>query len=96
MIDQTVLEKCREAIQNSLGSLDDIPLELANTIANVYYDFYDFYARATGGSPSWEQDDLWAFIENTASVLAAYKYAHEYVGGLRRIEESNPCFTNSQ
>ena len=93
MIDQTVLEKCREAIQNSLGSLDDIPLELANTIANVYYDFY---ARATGGSPSWEQDDLGAFIENTASVLTGYEYAHEYVGGLRRIEESNPCFTNSQ
>ena len=83
MIDPAVLKTCREAIQKSLGSLDDIPPELANTIANVYYSFY---AQATGGSTSFVHDDIKAFIEDTASVLSSYKYAQEFVGGLRKID----------
>ena len=31
-------------------------------------------------------DDIKAFIEDTASVLSSYKYAQEFVGGLRKID----------
>lgn len=36
-IDEVILEQIRE----SVGTLDDLPLELANTVANVYYRYYE-------------------------------------------------------
>lgn len=84
MVEQETLERCRDAIRRNLGSLDDIPRELANTIANVYYKFY---ARATALSTPSGSEDLKSFIEDTATILSSHKYVKQYIGGLRRIDK---------
>lgn len=48
MIKKHILELCEKGIRERLGSLDDLPYELANTVANIYYKFYDI-------SIDWEQ-----------------------------------------
>ena len=84
MVDQEILERCRDAVRRNLGSLDDIPPELANTIANVYYRFY---ARATALSTPSGSENLRSFIEDTATVLSSHKYVKQIVDGLRRIDK---------
>src|SRR5438093_8621657 len=37
-----ILEICRAVILRDFGRLDDIPYELANTVANIYYRFLVF------------------------------------------------------
>ena len=37
------LNMAEDQIKSELGTLDDLPKELANTIANVYYKFYGNY-----------------------------------------------------
>ena len=84
MVDQKILEKCRDAIRRNLGPLDDIPPELANTVANVYYTFY---ARATAPNTPESTKDLRSFIDDTATVLSNHKYVKQHVDGLRRIDK---------
>jgi hypothetical protein len=36
-----ILEMCEKTIRMELGSLDDLPQELANTVENVYYRFFN-------------------------------------------------------
>lgn len=40
MLNQEALTKAITAIQSELGNLDDLPRELANTVCNVYYNYY--------------------------------------------------------
>jgi hypothetical protein len=42
MINDKILEQCRKSIKSEIGTLSDLPPELANTIANYYYKFYLF------------------------------------------------------
>ena len=39
-VDPAIVEKCRHAMYFEIGHLGDIPNELANTIANIYYEFF--------------------------------------------------------
>ena len=39
MSNEDALEMAEGMIKNELGTLDDLPRELANTIANIYYKF---------------------------------------------------------
>lgn len=38
---KNILEICEKAIRKDLGKLDDLPYELANTISNVYYRYFE-------------------------------------------------------
>ncbi|MFC1553385.1 hypothetical protein ACFL7D_02015 [candidate division KSB1 bacterium] len=40
MVNEEIIKDCREAINSQLGQLDDIPYDLANTIANIYYKYF--------------------------------------------------------
>jgi hypothetical protein len=40
-IDKHVLYLCEKEIQENLGGLEDLPRELANTVANIYYNFFE-------------------------------------------------------
>jgi hypothetical protein len=42
-IDKSVIVKCEEAIKNRLGTLRDLPYELANVVANIYYRYFELY-----------------------------------------------------
>jgi len=37
---QELLNRCRNDIQQDLGSLDDLPKELADTVSNLYLNFH--------------------------------------------------------
>ena len=39
MVDNEILRQCQKELQRLYGGLNDIPHELANTIANLYYKF---------------------------------------------------------
>ena len=42
-IDKSVIVNCEEAIKDRLGTLSDLPYELANTVANIYYKYFELY-----------------------------------------------------
>ena len=51
-----VLEMCEKAIQKDLGSVDDLSSELANTVANVYYRYFDHAVdvmKRASKNPGW-------------------------------------------
>jgi hypothetical protein len=52
MIKEEVLKLAENAIRKQLGTLDDIPYELANTIANIYYRFFESALEAKD-NPGW-------------------------------------------
>jgi hypothetical protein len=53
MIDKNIVKLCVKDI-DQLGGIDDLPYELQNTIANLYYDYYllnDRFANTEKGIP---------------------------------------------
>ncbi|MDM7987105.1 MAG: hypothetical protein QUS13_07225 [Smithella sp.] len=95
-----VLQMCEIAIRKDLGSLDDIPHELANTVANVYYRYFnqEFDVMKQGSkNPFWipkqvkRQPDLLtgftSFVEDTAKFTSDFKVAPKSIQGLREIDK---------
>ena len=96
-----VLEMCEKAIRNDLGSLDDLPYELANTVANVYYQYFNRASetemRLAPNSTGWipkemkrEPDmrvGLTSFIEDSTRIMADFEAAPKYVEVLRGIDK---------
>lgn len=60
-LDKDILNLCEKAIQYRLGNLEDMPYELANTVANIYYKFletaWDTARDAHWGIAAKEVDD---------------------------------------
>lgn len=83
MIDQGTLKTCRNAIQHNLGSLADLPPELANTITNVYYRFHAHARRVALDNV----ENLESFVEDTATILSSYEAAKAYIDALRHIDK---------
>ena len=46
-IDRKILEMCKTAIKQRLRSLDDLPDELANTVANIFYRSFELSMKWT-------------------------------------------------
>ena len=44
-IDKKVLKKCEEAILDILGNLIDLPYDVANTICNIYYRYFEIFSN---------------------------------------------------
>ncbi|HLE24198.1 MAG TPA: hypothetical protein VI935_00950 [Thermodesulfobacteriota bacterium] len=75
-VKKEILELCKMKIYNELGSLDDLPYELANTVANVYYRLFNFllYANALldsniPGSKFIKEGDVKTTIKRTKSFF---------------------------
>lgn len=51
-IDENILRICKSAITKNLGNLDDLPEEVANTVANIYYKCYELSMRWTSSKGS--------------------------------------------
>jgi len=93
---RTVLQEfCRQAILSDLGKLDDIPYELANTVANTYYRFF---ASAKAPPPSF--DSIEQSEAATAAVWRAsldFELAPQMVRDLRKIKSrgAHPTVVNA-
>ncbi len=95
-----VLEMCERAIRDDMGALDDLPYELANTVANVYYRYYnhtfDVMSRATN-NPGWIPKEmqrevdmaagLTSFIDDSAKIMSDYEAAQKSVELIREIDK---------
>jgi hypothetical protein len=46
-VDDTVMQMCRAAIHQKLGSLGDLPSELANTAVNIFYKYFELSLKWT-------------------------------------------------
>ena len=47
MIRQDIIKMCEQAICKELGSLNDLPHELANTVANIFYKYLSSLVETT-------------------------------------------------
>jgi hypothetical protein len=95
-----VLDMCENAIRKDLGSLDDIPRELANTVANVYYRFFNLAVderKQAANNPNWiprqvkrepdMSDGLTAFFEDTVRSKCDFESVAGFIKGLRGIDK---------
>ena len=97
---QDVLEMCEKAIRKDLGNIDDLPYELANTVANVYYNLFDQafdVMKRASNNPGWipkemkRETDMFeglkSFLENTARFKSNFKAVPKFIKNLRKIDK---------
>lgn len=100
MPNREILKMCEKAIRKDLGSLDDFPYEVANTVANVYYRFFNHAVdvmKQADNNPGWipkkmkrETDmlaGLTSFFEDSARFKSDFEAAPRFVKGLRDIDK---------
>jgi len=84
--EQKLIERTREAIIETFGSLNDLDPELANTIANVFYHYFALTEESLGAislDPSIDQD----------RIVKDYVFAPKFIEDLRRAKsETHPSF----
>jgi len=94
MIDNAVLRMCREAILSHIGTLSDLPPELAVAIGNYYYKFYSVYSELQKGKIpgviSSENDiitDFEKFADDAEKRLQMIKVLPQSIEALRDIDK---------
>lgn len=83
---QSAIDQAREVIIDDLGSIDDLPRELANTIANTYYQcFLPIESResADHNVPGVLKDS----IDENARLSAALEHLPPMIKALRQIDK---------
>jgi len=91
-----LMETCRRALVADFGTLADLPYELANTIANVYYRFF---ALAYEPGPSFTSINASiasiAEAEERGRALLDYEFVRKVVPDMRQmIKEAHPSVVN--
>jgi len=96
MVNKRIIKLCREAIRNDVGTLNDLPHELANTFANIYYKFFELNEKIDNsetGMPSIfaEEGNIFEVLKNFSResqfILVHIKKIPEYVQGFREIDK---------
>ena len=96
-----VLEMTEKVLQRDLESLlDDLPYELANTVANVYYRYFNQaidVMRQAANNPGWIPKEmkrrtdmiagLTSFLENSARFKSDFEAVPKLIEGLREIDK---------
>jgi hypothetical protein len=93
-----VLQMTEDAIKKQLGTLNDLPRELANTIANVYYRYFEFSLNAIGalsrpgGLPKHVhqlglQEGMKAFVGDHARFTTDVDHVAEQIENLRQVDK---------
>jgi len=90
-----ILEMCEKAIRDKLGTLDDLPYELANTVANVYYRFFAFGLDAIKREPhslptcirreTSLAKGMATFMQDTTRSITDVESVPAFIKGLREI-----------
>ena len=95
-IDITALKQAANSLFRDLNRLDDLPQELRNTLANVYYRF--FALRRNLRDPSkvlgYENSDFMStykgFMQGSTFALADFQCAKGMIEGMRETRKHNP------
>ena len=96
-INRTVLPIAREVITRAFGNLDDLPAELQNTIANIYYNSTQLLGAAKN-NPGWvptkdgQLADTKTFVEEVSFLSAAMESLPQFVAELRKLRGKNPAW----
>jgi hypothetical protein len=101
-IDPVVAEMCVDVIRKNLGTLDDLPRELANTVANVYYRFLNLGADMAARrkqNPGWLpphsgnegglKESLVTFMHTASSCITDSESVKGFIEGLRGIDKNS-------
>jgi hypothetical protein len=82
------LQLCRNEILRDLGKLDDISYELANTVANIYYQFLTQRPTASAGDPM-------SGLAEEARVQTNYQIAPKMIEQVRNLRsQGNPALAD--
>ena len=100
VLKKEVLEMCENAIRKNMGSLHDLPYELANPVANVYYRYFKHaieVMKQSANNPGWipkeierEKDmraGLSLFLDDTARLNSDFEAVPKFIEGLRGIDK---------
>jgi len=92
-----VLEMCEKAIRDELGTLEDLPYELANTVANVYYRFFtlglDAIKRRPHSLPASVKrknslaKGMATFMQDSTRSITDVESVADFIKGLREIDK---------
>ena len=88
-IDEEALKRAADSLYSALGPLNDLPPELRNTLANVYYKFYAFSrnlrdpSQILGYNNSDPMSAYMGFMKGSADVLADFEHASDMIKGMR-------------
>lgn len=96
-INKTLLPIARELITRGFGNLDDLPPELQNTIANIYYNSARLLGAAQN-NPGWvptkdgQLADMKTFGKELSFLSAAVESLPQFVAELRNLRGKNPAW----
>ena len=92
MVRQDLLAEARQTIQDTIGGLDDLPDELANTVANVVYRFCRVKAGfLTPGIPTGGENpyhDMEKLIEDVGSLTSKFDLLPQLIQNFRQIDKT--------
>jgi len=102
-LNKNAFSKAVEHLAGNLGSLDDLPSELANTIANIYYRAWEQWialAPMRKGTPApaaiiFDHPDgalegYRQFTKKSSSLVAGYKHAASMISAIRDTQRKHP------
>lgn len=75
MISQNALREAAKIMHRHLGDLDDLPIELVNTLANIYYRFFAYKDHMLSGGRSLFLDP---YVPQSSNLLDAYKNNNKF------------------
>ena len=99
VISQHALREAAEAIRMNLGDLSDLPIDLANTLANIYYRLFAYKEHVLSGGRSRflepympKSNNIFDVQTNNfhAEAIASSEYAKDLVQSVRQLRVDEP------
>ena len=98
VLSKYILSICKKAIKEQLGGLSDLPHELANTVANIYYKFFELGEdmKSADGSENWIPSKFRKELlaEDYDSITAYEKFIQYYSYVIHHYELINNLIPN--
>jgi hypothetical protein len=106
-LDLEVLRLAADGLHADFGDLSDLPKELANTLANVYYRFFMLAPSATGQTMEERAMDLQRemlrqgdalegykkLMNSMAATEAGFRFAKDFIKAVRGARGKTPDFS---
>lgn len=94
-----ILKLCEKSIKDRLGNLNDIPYELANTVANIHYKFIelstDMKKKRTENSDNWIPTGVIEELEKNHDIFkATEKFEEKFLTITCHYEDINAMIDN--